>query len=201
MEPDTEETKKVVHRTFRRWPSAMGTMIGSKCTICGKQYRFHKGSALACPAGKRRNGEYTEVHQFNTFQAKPAKPRSSRLSPVAKRGGSEKRKDRSVRRSVKAEPCWCGKEPGDEYNPVDPAHIRSWKVSQCDEPWNLVSQCRRHHRLQEQYGWLYMSQAYTAVANALRERGWEFLFGTGGLGDWSMFNEKEVELNRKRRAV
>lgn len=82
----------MVHRTFRRWPSAMGTMIGSKCTICGKQYRFHKGSALACPAGKRRNGEYTEVHQFNTFQAKPAKPRSSRLSPVAKRGGSEKRK-------------------------------------------------------------------------------------------------------------
>lgn len=171
--------------------------IGPKCVKCRKQRGRHSHTELLCPTGSKYGTPY---HPTQTFQAKPSPVRTSKIPAKKKRGGSEGRKDRATRRAVKAEPCWCGQMPGDEYNPVDPAHLRSFKVSQCDAEFNLVSQCRRHHREQEAMGWLYMVTTYEKCKAVVSAKGWEFIVNES-TWEWSMFNPAEVELNRKRRAL
>lgn len=106
--------------------------------------------------------------------------------------GSAKRKNTKIRRLIKAGDCVaCG-----AIN-CDPCHIRSWKVSQCDEPWNLISLCRTHHNMQHQHGWMYLMIIYSEVAKQIEEKGWEFTKLPDG--SWKMHNEKEVELNEARR--
>ncbi len=176
-------------------------MIGPKCQLCGKQRKYHAGPELLCPLGKRRGGEYDDYHSTMSFQSKPTRARSERVQPKAKRGGSEGRKDRKTRRAVKAEPCVaCGLPPGNEINPIDVCHIRPFSVSQNDADWNCIAQCREHHRLQHTIGWFEMGMRFPGVAQALKANGWEFL-ANESTGDWSMFNEKEVQLNLARRSI
>lgn len=157
-------------------------MIGPRCTHCKKQRSWHHERTNACPVGKL---SLEQFHESNTFQAREK----------STGGASEKRKNRKVRREVKAEPCVaCG------GGHCDPCHIRGWKVSQCDDAFNLLPMCRLHHDEQHRTNWGYMAIAYAGVARALRERGWEF-FKNPNTGELVLFNEKEVELNRKRRAV
>lgn len=107
--------------------------------------------------------------------------------------GSAKRKSPKTRRAVKANPCVaCGAEN------CDPCHIRSFKVSQCDEPWNLTSLCRPHHVMQHKHGWMYLMVIYASVKKDITEKGW--VFDRLPDGSWKMSNEKEVALNEARRA-
>ena len=107
-------------------------------------------------------------------------------------GSSRQRKNVKLRRRVKSDPCVvCGSEP------CDPCHIRSFKVSQCDADWNLISMCRAHHIQQHAYGWGRMIERHRALAAILAEKGWEFFLTSAG--NWKMFNVKEKELNAARR--
>jgi hypothetical protein len=172
-------------------------MIGARCTLCKKQ-RMKHSVVDACPVGKLSLRNW---HPTNKLTPKVGKPRSSRLSPVAKRGGSERRKQRSVRREIKAQPCVaCSHPQGDEFIPIDCAHVRGWQVSQNDSDWNQLNLCRICHQLQHAIGWFEMGMRFPGVAQALKANGWEFL-SNESTGDWSMFNEKEVEMNRLRRSV
>lgn len=173
-------------------------MIGRKCVKCGKQWKHHSEINFRCPTGKMRRSAvhaYSEFHPENRFTPKPAKPRSSRLSPVAKRGGSRKRKDVETRRSIKAQPCVACEHPES-----DPAHIRGWLISQCDSAFNITSLCRTHHVEQSAKGWLYMAKKYEGVAKELDAKQWFFIVNES-TGDWGMWNAHEVEFNRARRAV
>lgn len=112
--------------------------------------------------------------------------------------GSAKRKNTKLRRLVKSGACMaCGKEPS-IYTIIDPCHIRSFKVSQNDEPWNLVSLCREHHNLQHKFGWKYLMVIYENLRWEIQNnRGW--VFDRMPDGSWKMSNPKEVELNDRRR--
>lgn len=170
-------------------------MIGARCVKCKKQRAHHRESDLACPIGKRRRMQWWQFSPTQVFQSKPPKPRSSRLSPVAKRGGSRKRKDTSVRREIKAMPCIACEHPES-----DPAHIRGWLISQCDAAFNITSFCRAHHVQQSNRGWYWMALRYPTVAKELEAKGWQFVVNES-TGDWGMWNAHEVEFNRARRAV
>ncbi len=168
--------------------------IGPRCTLCKKQKRLHGGKELACPVGKKLAGAFFFFHATDTFQSRPPKLRTSKIPAKKKRGGAESRKDRSVRRAARLEPCAaCGK------GPTEACHIRTWKVSQCDAAFNILSMCRFHHNEQHQWSWYAMANTYPGIMKALKERGWEFV--ETSRGEWSIFNEKEVEMNRQRRAL
>ncbi len=143
-------------------------MIGPKCQLCRKQAYHHRAKDKACPIGRVGTSTWNEK-QF--FTPRVPKSRASRLSPVAKRGGSEKRKDRKVRRAVKANPCCACGTKGDDFNPVDPAHIRTFKVTQCDLAVNQISLCRQCHTFQHK-GWRDFLEAYPHVWDLLTSMGW-----------------------------
>lgn len=172
-------------------------MIGPRCTLCKRQKHHHHPMTNGCPSGN----VFIPFMIGSFFTPKPPRARSERVQPKAKRGGSEGRKDRKTRRAVKAEPCVaCGLPPGNEINPIDVCHIRPFSVSQNDADWNCIAQCREHHRLQHTIGWFEMGMRFPGVAQALKANGWEFL-ANESTGDWSMFNEKEVQLNLARRSI
>lgn len=101
---------------------------------------------------------------------------------------------------MKAGACMaCGAVNG-PYTIIDPAHIRSWKVSQNDEPWNLVSLCRDCHSTQHRHGWVYLLVIYSNLRREIEEvRGW--VFDKMPDGTFKMSNSREVELNEKRRGI
>lgn len=82
---------------------------------------------------------------------------------------------------------------------TDRCHIRSFKVSQCDEPWNLICLCRTHHNMQHKHGWMYLMVIYSEVRKQVEEKGW--VFDRLPDGSWKMSNEKEVQLNEARRGI
>jgi hypothetical protein len=86
--------------------------------------------------------------------------------------GSAKRKNTKLRKALKDEPCLaCGQIPGDSFNPIDPAHVRTFKVTQSDHPSNILSLCRRCHRFQSK-GWKAFLNKYPKVRARLEEMGW-----------------------------
>ena len=111
--------------------------------------------------------------------------------------GSAKRKNTRIRRMVKSGDCVACGASGSIYNPIDPAHVRSFKISQNDEPWNLTPLCRKCHTLQHQFGWIYLIVIYSNLARDLEAKGWEFTKLADG--SFKMSNAKEVELNEMRR--
>lgn len=114
--------------------------------------------------------------------------------------GSAKRKNTKLRRLIKSGECVaCGTPPGNPANPVDPCHIRSFKVSQCDEEWNLICLCRQHHVMQHKHGWMYLMVIYSELRKQIEEKGW--VFDRLPDGSWKMSNEKEVQLNEARRGI
>ena len=137
-------------------------MIGAKCIHCKKQDHHHNTKTRACPVGKRvRILGFCEYHPTQKFEAK--KPKTSRAS--------EGRKDRETRREVKSNPCLACGTRGSDWNPVDPAHIRTFKVTQSDHPANLISLCRTCHKLQHE-GWSYFIASYPHVLDKMVEMGW-----------------------------
>lgn len=140
-------------------------MIGPKCVLCKKQRHLHNAARLACPIGKRhRVYGFTRFHPENRFEAKEPKPKP----------GSEARKDRKVRREVKSHPCCACGTRGTDWNPVDPAHIRTFKVTQSDHPANLIPLCRDCHRTQHSEGWAEFIRARPSVGYLLETMGWVF---------------------------
>jgi hypothetical protein len=138
-------------------------VIGPKCVHCKKQKHHHSSLNDACPVGKRsRDFGYWEFSDVQFFEAKEK----------SKGGAAEARKDRKVRRATKAEPCCACGTKGSDFNPVDPAHLRTWKVTQSDHPSNMIPLCRECHRLQHREGWLYMIMEFGGVSSAIVERGW-----------------------------
>lgn len=144
-------------------------MIGRKCIHCRKPAKYHSAVHRLCPAGKRHKdrvtGEiiYTESHPTQVFEAKEPKPR----------GGSEKRKDRLERRRVKSAGfCQACLRRGSDFLPIDPCHVRTWKVTQSDHPANLLNFCRDCHRLQGE-SWGDFLRLYPRVAELLVSMGWE----------------------------
>lgn len=145
-------------------------MIGRKCQNCGKQRHLH--SLARCPYGKRSNGRYIQFLENQFFTPKPPpNNRRERIKKKAKRGGSEKRKDRVVRRAVKSNPCCACGTKGDDFNPVDTAHVRTFKVTQCDLAVNQISLCRQCHQFQHK-GWRDFLEAYPHVWDLLTSMGW-----------------------------
>jgi hypothetical protein len=87
--------------------------------------------------------------------------------------GSEKRKNVKLRRNLKRLPCVACGTMGTDWNPVDPAHIRTFKVTQSDHPANLISLCRECHREQHKDGWFTFLTSHPIVAQTLDRMGWE----------------------------
>lgn len=85
---------------------------------------------------------------------------------------SRKRKNVKLRKALKEESCLaCGQTPGDSFNPIDPAHVRTFKVTQSDHPSNILSLCRRCHRFQSK-GWKKFLNTFPKVRDRLEEMGW-----------------------------
>lgn len=138
-------------------------MIGPRCIHCKKQRDHHRASNMACPVGKRnRELGFTQFHAENRFEAKEP----------ARGGASEKRKDRATRRATKAEPCCACGTRGTDWNPVDPAHIRTFKVTQSDHPAGMIPLCRQCHRTQHQDGWGIFLRQNPDVVDRLESMGW-----------------------------
>lgn len=141
-------------------------MIGPKCIHCKKQLHYHAVKSNACPVGKRRRSlGFVSYQEFHTTQAFEAKEKS-------KGGAAESRKDREVRRAVNSNPCCACGTRGTDWNPVDPAHIRTFKVTQSDHPANMIPLCRECHRLQHSEGWAYMLSAFPGVYRTIHALGW-----------------------------
>jgi len=137
-------------------------VIGPKCIHCKKQL-LHHNKAKACPVGKRhRLIGFTQFSSTTKFEGK--EPKHQR--------GSESRKDYNVRKETKAEPCCACGTRGTDWNPVDPAHLRTWNVTQSDHPSAMIPLCRECHKLQHREGWDYMISAFPGVAQAIDERDW-----------------------------
>lgn len=78
--------------------------------------------------------------------------------------------NRGVLDAEKEKPCViCG------WHETDPAHIKTVKSGGGDEAFNVMPLCRRHHILQHQLGFVYLSRSYKTVLAALEERGWEIV--------------------------
>lgn len=143
--------------------------IGPKCQLCGKSAKYHSAVYKLCPMGKRRRCPitlrimYEDSHPTNKFT--PREPR--------KRGGSEKRKDRSVRRYVKLKPCAACGHPGSRINPIDPCHLRTWKVTQCDLEIAMIPLCRFHHQQSHLSGWGKFFDLYPHVLALVKSQGWD----------------------------
>lgn len=87
--------------------------------------------------------------------------------------GSAKRKNIKLRRSLKRLPCVACGTMGSDFNPIDPAHIRTFKVTQSDHPANITSLCRLCHNLQHREGWWGLMCAYPGVQEVLTQKGWD----------------------------
>lgn len=138
-------------------------MIGPKCNNCGRQRRHHKPGNLACPTGKKyRNIGFASFSEKARFEAKEK----------STGGASESRKDRKVRRTVKSNPCAACGTKGTDWNPVDPAHIRTFNVTQSDHPSAMIPLCRNCHRMQGAEGWGYFIGCFPHIADLLDSMGW-----------------------------
>lgn len=135
--------------------------IGPRCALCKKQRQHHRASDKACPIGDVRRCTWNEKQVFT-----PREPR--------KKEGSEKRKDRVTRRAVKADPCCACLRSGTDWNPVDPAHIRTFKVTQSDHPDNFIPLCRECHQLQHKEGWKTFIATRPNVGWKIQEQRWVF---------------------------
>lgn len=83
-------------------------------------------------------------------------------------------KSRKNRLKVKSNPCCvCGYPPGNQLNPVDPCHVRSFKVTQSDHPNGMIPMCRIHHDRQHKVGWAHFFRLYPNVKVILMKMGWE----------------------------
>jgi hypothetical protein len=139
-------------------------MIGPKCIHCKKNL-VHHSKSKACPVGKKhRLLGFIRYSQETRFEAKEPKAR----------GSAESRKDREVRREVKSNPCCACGTRGTDWNPVDPAHIRTFKVTQSDHPANMIPLCRDCHRTQHSDGWAVFLANNQNVAQRLMDLGWDF---------------------------
>lgn len=158
-------------------------MIGPKCIHCKKQRYHHNGRTLACPIGKRHRilgfTQYSKEHRFE------AKEKSTG-------GSSESRKDRKVRREVKSGPCAACGTMGTDWNPVDPAHIRTFKVSQSDHPANMIPLCRSCHHTQHVDGWSTFLENNPSVMKLLESMGWEIVWHPMDM-DKLLFTHPEVK--------
>ena len=87
--------------------------------------------------------------------------------------GSSKRKNTILRRSLKKLPCDACGVMGTDFNPIDPCHIRTWKVTQSDHPANVISMCRRCHQWQHNNGWNALFNLRPHIKTLLMEKGWQ----------------------------
>ena len=60
-------------------------------------------------------------------------------------------------------------------NPIDPAHLRTWKVTQNDSELNLIALCRFHHQQQHLAGWGRFLDLYPSVRILIESKGWEII--------------------------
>jgi hypothetical protein len=88
---------------------------------------------------------------------------------------SRQRKDLKLRKIFKQFPCLvCG------IVPSDPCHIRTFKVTQSDNPKNIIPMCRAHHQEQHRIGWKAFLEKYEKVKKFLLRMGWEIIPKVGG---------------------
>lgn len=85
---------------------------------------------------------------------------------------SARRKNVKLRRSLKKLPCLACGIMGTDFNPVDPAHVKTFKVSQSDHPANIISLCRQCHMFQHK-GWKDFLNWAPHVGTLLCEMGWD----------------------------
>ena len=138
-------------------------MIGPRCIHCKYQRHWHRINDMACPEGKKRGGGFLSFSETNRFQ-----PREK-----SRGGASEGRKDRTQRRLTKSQPCCACGTKGTDWNPVDPAHIRTFKVTQSDHPANMIPLCRECHRTQHNDGWDLFLNNNPSAMTLLIQMGWE----------------------------
>lgn len=69
--------------------------------------------------------------------------------------------------------------------PVDRCHIRSKGAGGPDEEWNLISQCRAHHREQHDLNWWRYVKKHPHIMAFLREKGWEWVEVLGIMKLWN----------------
>jgi len=86
---------------------------------------------------------------------------------------AERSKDKRLRRALKQELCCACGTAGTDFNPVDPAHVRTFKVTQSDHPANIIPLCRHCHRLQHSEGWDSFLRSHPPVLQLLEHMGWE----------------------------
>jgi len=65
------------------------------------------------------------------------------------------------------------------YGPIDQAHIKSRGSGGCDDSWNVIPLCRKHHSEQHQIGWYRFAFKYIEVKLKLCELGWKYDYELG----------------------
>jgi hypothetical protein len=93
--------------------------------------------------------------------------------------GSKKRKNQELRNSYKTRQCLACYKTGTDFNPVDPAHVRTFKLSQSDDPRNIIPLCRQCH-IEQHKSWYDFLQKHKHIKEYLLSIGWEILPKTGG---------------------
>jgi hypothetical protein len=82
--------------------------------------------------------------------------------------------------------------------PCDTCHIQSRGAGGCDEPWNIVFMCRRHHSEQHSMGWDRFAGKYSWIKRSLREKGWEWI----SMGGYRRpFHSKSIQASTNARGA
>lgn len=58
-------------------------------------------------------------------------------------------------------------------NPIDPCHLRTWKVTQCDKEIAMIPMCRFHHAQSHVMGWGAFFDLFPKVYELVISQGWE----------------------------
>jgi hypothetical protein len=77
--------------------------------------------------------------------------------------------NRKLLDEVKTRPCFVCR-----YRPTDPCHIISRGSGGPDEPYNVISLCRKHHQLHHSLGWFKMCEEHPFLKQEIYQRGFRF---------------------------
>lgn len=129
--------------------------IGAKCTLCGKQRKYHSSQSLRCPTGKRHRHHVSGVLWYSSFipgsvftpKLRPkgkqiAKKAAKRKKPMPK--GTKRNHTAAQKKHMAALRlegcCACGNMMNTEVH-----HLRTRGSGGSNHPSNLIPLCRGCH--------------------------------------------------------
>jgi hypothetical protein len=64
--------------------------------------------------------------------------------------------------------------------PSDPCHVKTWKITQSDQWFNIIPMCREHHQEQTKIGWGPFLERHPVIEVLLKSMGWKIWPKVGG---------------------